>query len=1109
MHLVRTHQRSFDEAAQAVDLEQTPADIVFLSFADSDLSLLAQARDPSRHASLRLASLAQLKHPFSVDLYIEKVCARARLVLVRLLGGMDYWRYGVEELAAAARKHGFILAVVPGEAMEDTRLDQASTLDVADLRLISAYFREGGPDNIAACLDFLGGKIGRGHIAPPPKPVPPFGLFAPACSQAAKGAATALVVFYRSAYLAADTSPVTALAVALARENFRVVSLYVSSLKDPGACAPLAELIAAEKPDVILNATAFSARLDGGGVLDSADAPVLQVILSGAEAAQWRESQRGLSAADLAMNVVLPEVDGRIVSRAISFKRAQEKDEALQFAPARHEPEASRVDFVAALAAAWARLRRKPNADKKLALILSDYPAKGGRASYAVGLDVPRSAAAILERLAAEGYCAAPAPDALIEELQSGPLQATLTLAAYRAFLETLPEDFDARLDAAWGRPEQDANFRDGHFTFRFTRLGKIIVALQPDRGSAENRKSDYHDMALPPRHGFLAFYLFLREIEEIDALIHCGAHGSLEWLPGKSVALAEDCAPEITLGPTPLIYPFIVNNPGEAAQAKRRSSAVIVSHLTPPLRKAGAHGAIAEIETLFDEFAEAQNLDSRRAKMLADLILQRAESAGILQECGARKKGEDALAKLDAWLCDVKDMRINDGLHVFGLSPQGALRDEMLAAYGEGERAEMAAKIGACGAAEMDALVHALNGGFIEPSPAGAPGRGRKDVLPTGRNLFSVDPRAIPTRTAWEIGQRLAQEVLDRYLQDHGEWPRRMVIDLWGSASMRTGGDDLAQAFALLGVRPLWDAASTRMSGYEILPLPKLGRPRVDVTLRISGLFRDVFPQQIEAFDSAVRAVAALDEAREENPLAGEVEPRRIFGALPGAYGVDLSSALSAGQWRDRAELAQKYLAASGCAYGAQGAPLAPGQGGGNFAARVRDADAFVHAQDLPGQDILNADAFATHEGGFAAAAEFLGAKPALYHVDTTETENTKVRALEEEISRVVRARATNPLWLAGMMRHGFSGAAEIAETVDNLFAFAALSDAVEGRHFDLLFDAVCGDEKVRAFLEKENPRAARSIAEKFFEAERRGFWTSRRNSTAAILAEMRGQDG
>ncbi|WP_294536257.1 cobaltochelatase subunit CobN [uncultured Rhodoblastus sp.] len=1104
MHLVRNDRRSFDEAAQAVDLEQSPADIVALSFAGSDLSLLAAAHDGVRHPTLRLAALERLKHPYSVDLYIEKVCARAKIVLVRLLGGMDYWRYGVEEIAAAARKQGFALAIVPGDFMEDERLDRASTLPVADLRQIWAYFRESGPENIAACLDFLSARISGSGAAAAPEPVAVFGRYAPACFPAAEGAATALALFYRSAYLAGDCAPVSALAAALAQKNLRVESFYVSSLKDPAACALLAESIAAEKPDVILNATAFSARLDGGaGVLDAADAAVLQVIFSGAEIAQWRESGRGLSAADLAMNVVLPEVDGRIVTRAISFKAAQERDEALEFAPARHEPEDSRVGFVAALAANWAGLRRKSNGEKALALIVSDYPARAGRAGYAIGLDTPQSAGAILSRLAAEGYEVAPppAPAQLIEQLQADPLRATVTTEAYRAFLKKLPRDFVEDLHAQWGEPEADRAVENGAFQFRYLRLGRIVVALQPDRGAAENRRSDYHDGALAPRHGFLAFYMWLREGEKIDALIHCGAHGALEWLPGKSVALAAGCAPEIALGPVPLVYPFIVNNPGEAAQAKRRSAAVIVSHLTPPLVAAGAHGATAEIEALFDEYAQAQGLDSRRAKMLADLILQRAEATGLLRECGARE-GEEALIQLDAWLCDLKEMRINDGLHVFGQSPRGALRDEWLAALGDGQASSLAA----CGEAEMTALLHALSGRFVEPSPSGAPGRARLDVLPTGRNLFSVDPRAIPTRTAWDIGQRLAGDVIARYVQDHGDWPRRIVLDLWGSASMRTGGDDLAQAFALLGARPVWDAASTRMSGFEILPLAVLGRPRVDVTLRISGLFRDVFPLQIAAFDAAVRAVAGLDEAPDDNPLVGQAEPRRIFGAGQGTYGVDLSARLAGANWRDRDELAQKYLAASAQAFGAEGAALAPAPGPQNFVERVRAADAFVHVQDLAGQDILNADAFATHEGGFAAAAAMLGARPSLFHVDATGDGAAKVRTFNEEISRVVRARATNPRWLRGMMRHGHGGAAEIAETVDNLFAFAALSDAVEGKHFDLLFDAVCGDDEVRAFLEAENPRAARSIAEKFTEAERRGFWASRRNSTAAILAGMRG---
>jgi cobaltochelatase CobN len=532
-------------------------------------------------------------------------------------------------------------------------------------------------------------------------------------------------------------------------------------------------------------------------------------------------------------------------------------------------------------------------------------------------------------------------------------------------------------------------------------------------------------------------------------------------------------------------------------------------------LTAAGAHGATSELEGLFDEYAEAQSLDPRRAARLAELIMARARDSGLAAECGVAPDAdtEDALVALDAWLCDLKDMRIGDGLHVFGQSPEGARLDEMVdslaALTGKDDRASVRRLIESCGEAEMRGLLAGLDGRFVQPGPSGAPGRGRIDVLPTGRNLYGVDPRAVPTPTAWEIGRRTAEEMLTRHAQDHGEWPRCVVLDLWGSATMRTGGDDLAQAFALLGVQPRWDAGSSRVSGFDIMPLAALNRPRIDVTLRISGLFRDVFPAQIALFDQVIREVAALDEAPEDNPLAasmargGDDIGRRIFGAAPGAYGIGLNRVLSDGNWNSRDDLGAAYLEASSHAYGGDADGIAAGPA---FRQRVAAADAFVHVQDMEGQDVLDSDAFAEHEGGFAAAASLLGNHPALYHVDTTKPSISKVRTLREEVARVTRGRATNPKWLAGQMRHGFRGAAEIAETIDNFFAYAALTDATGDRQFDLLFDATLGDEVVRDFLIEANPLAANAIAERFDEAIARGLWTSRRNSTAAILAGMRG---
>jgi cobaltochelatase CobN len=1109
MHIPRIEVRSLDETVEAVDLGQTPADLVFLSFSDSDLNALARAYAAvaGPKPTLRIASLAALRHPFSIDLYLERVCADAKLVVARVLGGADYWRYGVDELKALARRRNVKLALLPGDRRRDARLEDASTLASDAVERIWRYFDEGGPDNMAGCLAFLASELGAATDARPPAAVSAFGWFGGACFDAKPGALRALIVFYRSIYLASDLKPIEALARALHDKGFATRAVFVTSLKDEAALAPLRAFLDRRSFDVVLNATAFSARLDEaeGTALDALDAPVLQVVLAGVGLDAWRASPRGLGPSDLAMHVALPEIDGRILTRAISFKAASPRDALTEFGAIAHEPLADRVAFVAELARRWTNLKRKAPSLKRLACVLPDYPARGGRTGYAVGLDTPASAVAVSETLRAAGYdiaCDLDAPS-LIGALTQGPFEATLRVAEYEAELLSTPRDFQHSLRAAWGEPADDRDAIDGLFRFRFVRLGKLIVAVQPDRGDASSRKGDYHDLRLPPRHAYVAFHFWLTRKEKVDAIIQLGAHGTLEWLPGKAVALTESCAPEVMLGPTPVVYPFIVNNPGEAAQAKRRISAATIGHLTPPLIAAGPHGATLELEGLFDEFAEAQALDPRRAHAIASLILERGRESGLLKECSAEdKRPEEALVALDAWLCDLKEMRVGDGLHVFGRSPESAEGFAAGLDLESAARETLGERVAACGAAESLALVRALGGRFVPPGPAGAPARGRMDVLPTGRNLYAIDPRSVPTRNAWDLGRRAAEEVLARYAQDRGEWPKRIVLDLWGSATMRTGGDDLAQAFALLGCRPTWDASSSRVSGFEVLPLAMLGRPRVDVTLRISGLFRDVFPSQIALFSAAVRAVASLEESADDNPLAGvqDAGSARVFGAAPGAYGIGLGPRIARGDWADRSDLAEAYFAATSHAYDGEGEAR---EAAAAFRSQVAAAEAFVHTQDLPGQDALDADALAEHEGGFAAAAE-AGVNPALYHLDSTAPGAPKIRSLEQEIARALRGRATNPRWLQGQMRHGHRGAAEIAQSLDNLYCFAALTDAVRSEQFDLMFDATLGDDAVRAFLISANRQAACHMAGVFEEAAKRGFWISRRNSSARILASV-----
>lgn len=1093
MHVLATQLATLEEADAAVDLGQSPGEVVVLSFSDSDLSALAAAwrEEADVLPTLRLASLKKLRHPMSVDLHVESVLAHAKLVIVRGLGGLDYWRYGFEHIGDAARERGILFAALPGDDRPDPRLAAVSTIAADRLARLDAYFRAGGVDNLRQALRYGASLIGRDLDAAPPVAVGPLSTIGDPADDSADGRPRALVVFYRANLMSADIAPVTALMQALDAEGLAPRGIAVSSLKDPAVQAPLAALLAGRRPAIILNTTAFSAlRDDDTTVLDAADVPVLQVVLSGSAREAWAESGRGLAPADLAMNVVLPELDGRLLTRAISFKEEATADPRLEFGSVRHEPVADRVDYVARLAAAWAKLGRTPRAERRLALVLSDYPARGGRTGYAVGLDTPRSVVEILKLLRAEGY------DTGGRDWRAADIEALLAGDAEHVDIPAaaLPPNLQQELDATWGAPATG-------FRLPLLRCGKVTVLLQPDRGTPADRKSGYHDMNVPPRHAYVAVYAWLRESERIDALVHLGTHGTLEWLPGKALALSQECWPEVVLGALPVIYPFIVNNPGEAVQAKRRLGAVTIGHLTPPLSAAGLHGALAEMEGIIEEYAAADGLDRRRLAHLEAEIVERAWSSGLAAECGLGKDepNRQAIAKLDAQLCDIKELSIREGLHVFGTLPDET-RIAALAAATGGE-----APIRASAARERAALIAALDGRRVAPGPAGAPTRGRADVLPTGRNLTSIDPRAIPTRTAHAIGTRAAAEVVRRYLQDHGEPPRALMIDLWASASLRTGGDDLAQALAYLGAAPTWDPASGRVTGIEVMPLATLDRPRIDVTLRISGLFRDIFETQIALFDMAVRRVAELDEPDEDNPLAAARRANgdlaRVFGSAPGSYGAQAADMALDGNWRARADLGAVYLEAVTHAYGGAEPVRAAGDG---FRERVSETDLLVHPQDDRERDILDGDGVADFAGGFSAAAALLGNAPELYHLDTSRTEAPKARRLAEEVARVVRGRLTNPRWIEGMLGHGHRGVAEIAQSVDALYAFAATAEVVPGTLFDATHAALIADEAVLEAMAARNPAATAAIAARLRDALDRGLWVSRRNAVDRELARL-----
>ena len=1127
MHLLFRETHSLDESDAAVDLGQSPADMVFLSFADTDLAAAAVGwrKHQDDLPSLRLANIGKLRHPLSVDVYIDDVISKARIVVARLLGGLEYWQYGVEELSRVCQERGIVLALLPGDDRPDPRLAELSTIADRQRARLDACFAAGGPANAGLALQVMATAAGLG---PDPggevETVPQHGRhsFDPDSSA---GQPCAVIVFYRAYLLAGDTAPLEELAVALDERGIAATGIFVGSLKDPATGAYVEAQLQDLQPSIILNATAFSARRDDGpSPLDAAGAPVLQLMLAGSSEEAWSGSARGLSQSDLAMQVVLPELDGRLSSTAISFKAEEAQEAALEYSLTRHAPNKAGIALVARQAANWVTLAETPRSNRRLGMVLSDYPA-AGQLAHAIGLDTIESCTETFALLNENGYDVG-SDDLttldLVSLLCEAPPQPILTVKQYRELLSDLPEDARDRLYETWGQPEGDPAVSNGSFAVRHALFGHVTTAIQPDRGQAAERKAIYHDADVPPRHAYVAFYLWLRGVQKIDAMIHMGAHGTLEWLPGKAVAMSDACYPTALLGSLPVVYPFIVNNPGEAAAAKRRLGAVTIGHLTPPLKTAGSHGAAMELERLIDEYAGADGLDSRRTAILRDEILDRAESLGLLEECGAPSDlpEDDRLARLDAYLCDVKDLQIRDGLHVFGRFPgaerRAALLDALKNSTGGIAPALLQERLDQCAAAERRSLLTALDGRFVEPGPSGAPTRGRSDVLPTGRNMFTIDPRAVPTHSAMVLAQRAADELMRRHLQEHGEWPRALMIDLWGSATMRTGGEDLALALVLVGAKPVWHDGSSRVTGFDIIPADQLAWPRVDVTLRISGLFRDAFEAQIAMFDAVVRAVGRRQESAEVNPLAGlagdlddtafRKATARIYGAAPGAYGAGVSSLIETGAWSARSELGESYLAASAAAYGKglDGAPDASG-----FAERVQSSEALIHGQDHQEVDLLDSTDFAAHEGGFLAAADKLGAAPAVYHLDTSQPEAPKARTLVEEVNRIVRGRAANPAWIAGMMRHGYRGGAEIARSLEGLFGFAATLPHSLDRQFDQIYDATLGNADVDAFLQQENPAARGAMVSRFGEAMDRGLWKPRRNSTAAILTgEKPGED-
>jgi cobaltochelatase CobN len=1160
---------------------------------DSDvLALRSIVEDlPPGFAALRVL-------PVHLDGAWEGAVDDAAAVVVRLLGGRVAWP-AFDALAARCAARAVPLLAFGGEATPDAELAARSTVAPATLAEIGRYLAGGGLDNLTQGLRRLSDTVlGTAFGAEPPAEVADWGRYGPVAEPT--GGPRVGIVFYRAHVLSGNTTFVDDLCRAVTDAGGTPVPVWCYSLRPgPDGRVPALEALAGARVDAVVTTVLAmgSARGDDwdASALAALDVPVVQALALTRPAEEWEASPQGLTPIDAAMNVAIPEFDGRIISVPFSFKERVDdgaglldggSGAAVPVSAYRTRPD--RTARVAGTAVRLARLRHRPPAAKKVAVVLCAYPTRRSRLGNAVGLDTPASVIDLLGRLRAEGYRVDRIPetgDALMAELADGLnydrpiLDATQRARAlgsvggddHRRWFATLPEPVRATLTAHWGDAPGDVCHHDGRLWFSGVDLGGVVIAIQPPRGFGENPVAVYHDPDLPPTHHYLAFYRWLDERWGADAIVHMGKHGTLEWLQGKSLGLSAACWPDVALGDVPLLYPFVVNDPGEGTQAKRRAHAVVVDHLVPPMTRAGATDDLARLESLLDTYAQVQALDPAKLPAVRRQVWELLAAAQLHRDLGvdACPEGDafDALlGHIDGYLCELKDTLIRGGLHTFGRPPAGDDLVDLVTAIARTPqagapslRATVAAELGvdlddataaqvdhvdeecrqrvldlrhrnwsvaerdgpalrwigtslvpalARTTDEMDHLVAGLAGRFVPAGPSGSPTRGMAHVLPTGRNFWSVDPRAVPSPFAWDVGRALADAVIAHHVAETGAAPTTVGIVVWGTAAMRTAGDDVAEILALLGVRPCWHPDTGRVTGIEPITLAELGRPRVDVVVRISGFFRDAFPDLVTLIDDAAALVAGLDEPPELNPVrAAGTADARVFGPRPGGYGSGILGLLESGAWDGDDDLAAVYEAWGGFAYGRDldGLP-APAAMRRRFAA----IDVAVKNQDTREHDIFDSDDYLQDHGGMIATVRALtGRSPAAAFGDSADPQRPRVHSLAHEAARVVRARVLNPRWIDGMRRHGYKGAFEMAATVDYLYGYDATAHVVEDWMYERVTETFVADPDLRKFFSESNPWALRSIAERLLEAARRGLWDASDEARATLTEALLEAEG
>ncbi|MDO6813971.1 cobaltochelatase subunit CobN [Tenacibaculum soleae] len=1239
MHLISTIPGGWNPNDEGVFyIDQSPGDIVFLSSADSDLFMMNNAyklvhNSVENAPSFRFANLSYFKQELTIDTYIDEVISSAKIVVLKLLGGKAYYNYLCEAVTDCCEENNIQLVFLPGDNKPDLELMQSSNIPLKDVDLIWKYIQSGGIENCKSALQLINNRISDSKVTPNAiKTIPDLFLYHPKegiyTTLKPKSTQKKAIIFgYRSYYLSNNLAPIHSLISALETQGISAVVLMAAGYREYDIQQQIFDLLKQHHlkyPQVIINTTGFSVQGfhdTTQSLFDVFNVPVIQAIMGSCNHESWLEGNFGLPPTDIAMNIALPEVDGKIISKVISFKESIEKDTLTDSEVVSYAPHIEGCQFVAKMAKAWINLQNKNNSEKKIALVLPNYPNKNSRLANGVGLDTPQSTLQILAQLADENYeLSANYPtttNELINKLTDAITNDVATIntlnerktirleeSIFYKYYNQLSPTLRNTVEAQWGQPNESPNYKEGAFLIPGFISKNIFVSIQPSRGYNLDLQASYHSPDLPPPPAYLAYYIWLQYSFKADALVHIGKHGNLEWLPGKSVALSkETCFPAAILGAIPHFYPFIINDPGEGTQAKRRNQAIILDHLIPPMTRAENYGDLLKLELLIDEFYESALVDRKRATLIKTKIESLVNETHLKTDLNQDGKDIDALLEvIDGYLCELKESQIRGGLHILGKLPrqeklvdlivalhrlpQGNLKgitqcladdlqlnfDPINVVYSDsldkeifgihcrtyGQAVELlenkakniisqllagnnVSKIGADTiqiikyiqqhtmpvlqktSNEIGNLIKGLNGQYVPAGGSGAPTRGRLDILPTGRNFYSVDIRTVPSETAYQLGQKSAQNIIDRYLQENGEYPSSIGLSVWGTSTMRTSGDDIAQALALIGVKPVWQGSNRRVKDFKILSTLELKRPRVDVMLRISGFFRDAFPDLISLFNAAIEKVASLDETAEQNPIkkrfdeerkqwkeeglddkqASERALYRVFGSKPGAYGAGLQGLIDGKNWTTSDDLAQAYINWSGYAYA--GKSNSGKSAHETFKKRLANIEVVMQNQDNREHDILDSDDYYQFQGGMTAAVNTIkGSQPEIYFGDHSRPENPKVKSLKEELLKVFRSRVVNPKWMQGMREHGYKGAFEMAATMDYLFAYDATTNLIEDFMYEQITDNYLFDNENKEFIEEHNPWALKDMSERMLEAVQRGMWENPSKETIEQLKDI-----